>query len=74
MVNAVFNKWQHLARELPTYNDAGILWKHRLKTHFKNTRARMQNNIPEVLVKKSKYGKRKSIDDGLLMSFEQYNT
>ena len=64
MVNAIFNRWPHLAKKLPTYDDARIVWKHRLETHFKNARARMQNNIPEILVKKNKYGKQKSNDDG----------
>ena len=63
MVNAVFNRWPHLPKELPTY-DARILWKHRLKTHFKNARARMQREIPEILVKKNEYGKQKSNDSG----------
>ena len=52
MVNAVFNRWPHLAKELPTYDDARILWKHRLKTHFKQCNRLPYEKQDSILVKK----------------------
>ena len=53
MVDAVLNKWPQLKREFGNDYDAKCLWKHKLWTHFKNTRKRTPQ-IPEILCRKRK--------------------
>ena len=50
-------RFPHLRPSL-SFNDVVELWHRKLRTHFKNHRFRNRENIPEILKKRSIYGKR----------------
>ena len=50
-------RFLHLRPRL-SFNDVVELWHRKLRTHFKNHRFRNRENIPEILKKRSIYGKR----------------
>ena len=50
-------RFPHLRPSL-SFNDVVELWHRKLRTHFKNYRFRNRENIPEILKKRSIYGKR----------------
>ena len=62
MVNFLLRRWPYLAREQDSYENAFAIWKFRLKTHVKNSRKKLHTPIPEELVDKALYGKRKNDD------------
>lgn len=65
MAAAIIQRWPHL-REGLSYIDGTSLWKHRLRSSFKNLRRRSSAliNIHVVLGMKAKYGKRKNQEIG----------
>ena len=63
MVNLLFKRFSSLTEESVNYNDAVGLWYGRLKNHLKSQRFRCKENIPEIILKRQLYGKRKSNAD-----------
>ena len=68
MVKSLFKRFPSLTEESVNYNDAVDLWHGRLKNHFKSQRFRCKENIPEIILKRQLYGKRKSNADKLAES------
>ena len=60
MIKALLSRWPFLAKEMETYNDSLRLWRNRMVTYYKNHRFRCKLEIPEILQKRSIYGKRKN--------------
>ena len=58
MTSAILLRWSHFKKECITTDDAQVIWKARLRTHFKNARGRCKN-IAEITEKQAVYGKRK---------------
>ena len=58
MISAILLRWSHFKKEHITTDDAQVIWKARLRTHFKNARGRCKN-IAEITEKQAAYGKRK---------------
>ena len=63
MISALFTRWPNLVEIQGCYEDALAIWKSRLRTHFKNTRSRCSMNIPQILEKKGKFGKKRASED-----------
>ena len=55
-------RFLHLTPSL-SFNDAVDLWHGELRTHLKNHRFRNRENIPEILKKRSIYGKRNASEE-----------
>ena len=60
MIKALLSGRPFLAKEMETYNDSLRLWRNRMVTYYKNHRFRCKLETPEILQKRSIYGKRKS--------------
>ena len=59
-VKSLFKRFPSLTEESVNYNDAVDLWHGRPKNHFKSQRFGCKENIPEIILKRQLYGKRKS--------------
>ena len=65
MVRAIFRRWRYLQQIFNNDHDANEIFRFRLRTYFKNARKKMPDVIPEVLSKRTMFGKRKSDRDDL---------
>ena len=62
MAKAIVDRWNHFENENMTYDDAVLLWKNFLRTHFKRSRGKNKENNPEILAKRITFGKRRQED------------
>ena len=60
MIKSLFSHWPFLAKEMETYSNALRLWRKRIVAYYKNHRFRCKLEIPEIIQKRSIYGKPQS--------------
>ena len=60
IVRAIFNRWPHLQQKLSNSQDAMEIYRSWMRTYFKNAWKLFSTAIPEVLAKRTIFGKRKT--------------
>ena len=62
MIDALFDRWPYLRRELNNPRDSYEIYRFRLRTFLKNVKKKISNPIPAILATRALYGKRKAAD------------
>ena len=60
MVHALLLRFKFLENEHMSYEDAVVFWHAKLKTHFKNTRVKNKENIPEIFAKRATFSRKRN--------------